>query len=41
MVRVNVDILGISEAKWMNLTQMNILSTNMGKNTLEEMEYPS
>ena len=41
MVRVNIDILGISEIKWMHLIQMIILSTNTGKNTLEEMEYPS
>ena len=40
--RVNVDILGISELKWtgmgMNLTQMTIISTIVGKNPLEEME---
>ena len=33
MVRVNIDILGISEIKWMHLIQMIILSTNTGKNT--------
>ena len=41
MARVNVDILGISELKWMewvNLTQMTIISTTVGKNPLEEME---
>ena len=48
MARVNVDILGISELKWtgkkknglewVNLTQMTIMSTTMGKNPLEEME---
>ena len=41
MVRVNIDILGISKLKWMgrvNLTQMNIKSTTLGKNPLEEME---
>ena len=41
MARVNVDILGISKLKWMgrvNLTQMNIKSTTLGKNPLEEME---
>ena len=27
MARVNIDILGISELKWMNLTQMTIIST--------------
>ena len=40
MVRVNIDILGISEIKWVHLIQMIILSTTVGKNTLEEMEYP-
>ena len=41
MARVNIDILGISELKWtewVNLTQMTIISTNVGKNSLEEME---
>ena len=41
MGRVNVDILGISEVKWtgkVNLTQMTIISTTVGKNPLEEME---
>ena len=40
MARVNVNILGISELKWTeraNLIQINILSTTMGKNPLEEM----
>ena len=40
MARVNVDILGISEIKWtewVNLTQMTILSTTVGRNPLEEM----
>ena len=39
MARVNVDILGISELKWtewVNLTQMTIISTTVGKNPLEE-----
>ena len=39
--RVNVDILGISELKWtamVNLTQTTIISTTVGKNSLEEME---
>ena len=42
--RVNVDILGISELKWtgmVNLTQMTIISTTVGRNPLEEMEEPS
>ena len=42
MARVNIDILGISELKWtgewVNLTQMTIVSTTVGKNPLEEME---
>ena len=41
MARVNVDILGISELnglEWVNLTQMTIISTTVGRNPLEEME---
>ena len=42
MARVNIDILGISEnengLEWVNLIQMTIISTTMGKNPLEEME---
>ena len=41
MARVNDDILGISELKWtgwVNLTQMTIISTTVGRNPLEEME---
>ena len=42
MARVNIDIvLGISELKWTgmwNLTRITIISTTVGKNTLEEME---
>ena len=38
MARVNVDILGISELEWVNLTQMTIISTTVDKNTSEEME---
>ena len=41
MVRVNIDILGISELRWTRmgeLTQMTIISTTVGKNLLEEME---
>ena len=30
MARVNVDILGISELEWVNLTQMTIISTTVG-----------
>ena len=41
MARVNVNILGISKLnglEWVNLTQMTIRSTTVGKNPLEEME---
>ena len=41
MARVNIDILGISELnglEWVNLTQMTIISTTVGRNPLEEME---
>ena len=41
MARVNNDILGISELRWtgmVNLNQMTIISTTVGRNPLEEME---
>ena len=41
MARVNIDVLGISELnglEWVNLTQMTIISTTVGRNPLEEME---
>ena len=40
--RVNVDILGINEngLECVNLAQMTIISTTVGKNPLEEMESP-
>ena len=41
MARVNVNILGISELdglEWVNLTQMTIISTTVGRNPLGEME---
>ena len=41
MARVNVDILRISELRWtgmVNLTQMTIISTTVGRNPSEEME---
>ena len=42
MARVNINIIGISNGlEWVNLTQMTIISTTGGRNTLEEMEYPS
>ena len=45
MARVNVDILGIRKKKngleWVNLTQMTIISTIVGRNPSEETESPS
>ena len=44
MARVNIDVLGISELRWtgwVNLTQMTIISTTVGKNPSEEIEWPS
>ena len=41
MARVNIDILGISELKWtgrVNLIQMTIISTTVGRNPSEEIE---
>ena len=41
MARVNIDILGIRELKgleWVNLIQLTIISTTVGKDPLEEME---
>ena len=41
MAIVNVDILGIIELKWtgwVHLNQMTIISTNVCRNPLEEME---
>ena len=38
MARVNVNILGISELEWVNLTQMTIISTTAGRNPSEKME---
>ena len=38
MARVNVDILGINGLEWVNLTQMTIISTTVGRNPSEEME---
>ena len=37
---VNINILGIRKLglEWVNLTQMTIISTTVGKNPLEEME---
>ena len=46
MARVNINITGISELKWMgmgwmNLIQMTIISTTVGKNQFEEVELLS
>ena len=42
MARVNVDILGISELKWMGMSEFNssmtVISMAVGKNPLEEMK---
>ena len=41
MARMNVDILAISELnglEWVNLTQVTIISTILGRNPLEEMQ---
>ena len=41
MARVNVNILGISELnglEWVNLIQMTMTSTTVGKKPLEEMQ---
>ena len=43
MARVNINILGISELnglEWVNLTQMTIISTTVGRSPSEEMEEP-
>ena len=42
MERVNIDILGISELKWMGLGKFNSDDhyNTVGKNPLEEMELP-
>ena len=41
MARLNVNILGISQLKWMGMSEFNSdghLSTTVSKNPLEEME---
>ena len=41
MARLNIDDLEISKLnglEWVNLTQMTIISTTVGRNSLEEME---
>ena len=44
MARVNIDILGFSELKWSRMGEFNLddhCIYYLGKNPLEEMEYPS
>ena len=44
MARVDIDILGISELngqEWVNLIQMPMISTTVGKNPLEDTKSPS
>ena len=44
MARVNVNILGISKLKWTGMSEFNsitIISTTVGKNILEEIQWPS
>ena len=44
MARVKVDILGISKLKWTGMGEFNsmtIISTTVGRNPSEEMEWPS
>ena len=41
MVRININILGISKLKWMGMVkfiQLMIISTPVGNNPLEEMK---
>ena len=41
IARVNVNILGISKLKWTGMgefNQMTIISTTVGRNSLEEIE---
>ena len=38
MVRVNINILGINGLEWVNLAQMTITSTTVGKSLLGELE---
>ena len=44
MSRVNVNILGLSVLKWTGMGEFNsddLISTTVGKNPLEEIEWPS
>ena len=38
IVRVNINILAINELEWVNLIQMTVTSTTVGRNPSEEME---
>ena len=38
IARANINFLGISELKWVNIIQMTIISTTVGRNPLEEMK---
>ena len=41
MARVNIDILGVSELKWMGMGEFNTddhISTTVGRNPLKQME---
>ena len=38
IARANIKCLGISELKWVNIIQMTIISTTVGRNPLEEMK---
>ena len=38
IARANINFLGISELKWVNILQMTIISTTVGRNPLEEMK---
>ena len=38
MTRVNVKSANSNGLEWVNLTQMTIMSTTVGRNPLEEME---
>ena len=43
MVRINIDILGISKLngpEWANLTQMTIISVTVGKNLIDKWSSP-
>ena len=41
MVKINTDILGINGRERANLIQKTIISTTVGKNPIEEMDWAS